>query len=188
MELLIRNMVCRHCVKAVTMALESVGLDVADVTLGRAEIREPALDATMLETVRNSLADQGFELISDPDDVLTERIRHAVQQHVRSEDECRLKLSVCLERRLGVGYDTISRVFSRKEGRTVEKYYIAQKIERVKELLGYRELSLGEIAFRTGYSSVSHLSRQFKEYVGVTTSEFVRDIQSAEARKGINEV
>lgn len=185
MDLLIRNMVCRHCVSAVSTALKGLGLDVRHVELGLVRIGCDSLTPEQLDAVDAALASLGFERIVGSEELIVERVKQAVMEHVRTEDGCNLNLSACIESHLGMSYDTASRVFSAVEGRTIEKYYIAQKIERVKELLGYRELTLSEIAFRTGYSSVAHLSRQFKAATGITPTEYIR---TSGLRKSLDEV
>ncbi len=167
----IRNMVCRHCIEAVRRILERLEIPDGDVTLGSVTLPAP-LSATQTGQLHEALHADGFELITDPEEILTERVRHAVMHHVRDENECRLNLSACIEQQVGQPYDTVSRIFSRREGRTIEAYTAAQRIERVKELLDYGELTLGEIAFRTGYSSTAHLSRRFKELTGMTPSAY----------------
>lgn len=184
MEILIKNMVCHHCVSAVRKAIADVGLKSISVELGRATIADP-VSPDKLRQLDLLLTSEGFERISDSDDAIVEKIKHAVIHHVREEDDINHNLSECVSRAIGVSYDTASRIFSAKEGRTIEKYYIAQKIERVKELMGYRELTLSEIAYATGYSSVSHLSRQFKSVTGMSPSDYLK---ASFPRKGINEV
>lgn len=181
----IKNMVCRHCVAAVRGALENLGLDVADVRLGSATLAGHAPDEATLAEIDAVLAALGFGRITDSAALLVEKVKQAVLHHVRDEQECRLNLSACIERRTGMNYDQLSRVFSATEGRTIEKYHMAQKIERVKELLGYGELTLSEIAWRTGFSGASHLSRRFKEATGMTPTQYVR---SGAARRDIGEV
>lgn len=185
MELLIRNMVCRHCVAAVEKAMTDLGLPIDKVELGRAVLKSDSLSDNQLVTIEQSLKALGFELIHDADSIMVERTKHAVLHHLRSEEDCRLNLSACIEKHLGVSYDTVSRVFSAKEGRTLEKYYIAQKIERVKELLSYHDMPLSEIAYLTGYSSVAHLSRQFKDITGMTPSQYQRQPSSRQSLDSI---
>lgn len=170
MELRIRNMVCRHCVTTVRNALTAAGFDVVDVGLGRAVV---ACDTRDLPRIDAILEDNDFERITDPDDALVDDIKHAVIEHVRNSSECRLNLSACLADHLSVSYDHASRVFSRVEGRTIEKYQILQKVEYVKELLEEHTLPLAEIADRAGYSSTAHLSRQFKEVTGMTPTQYI---------------
>lgn len=172
MELLIKNMVCRHCVEAVRNILSEQGLAPIRVELGRAEISSESLTPPQLEALDRALGEAGFSRITDPEVGMVEQVKQAVMHHVRSEDECRLNLSECIERQLGVPYDAASRVFSRHEGRTVENYCTAQRIERVKELLEYGELTLSEIAWKTGFSSPAHMSRRFKEVTGLTPSSY----------------
>lgn len=166
-------MVCHHCMAEVERILYSLGLTPEGLALGRAEVPDAALTPELLAELDGKLREAGFERISDPDEALVEQVKHAVMHHVRSEEECRLKLSACIEDHIGMPYDTLSRLFSAREGRTIEKYHIAQKIERVKELLSYGEMNLAEIADLTGYSSAAHLSRQFKEVTGMTPTQFL---------------
>lgn len=186
MKISVKNMVCHHCVEALHQGLASLGLNVREVRLGEAEIAEPQLTGAQLESLDRKLTELGFERILDQDEKLVEEVKQAVLHHVRSESECRLKLSACIERHVGVSYDTLSRLFSVREGRTIEKYQIAQKIELAKELLGYKELSLGEIADRMGYSSTAHLSRQFKDVTGMTPTAYLSLRENM--RKGLSEV
>lgn len=188
MEILIKNMVCRHCMAAVRQALEQLGLDVRSVKLGHAEFEIPS-DAdkdTILENIDRSFVPLGFERITDSDTATVERVKSAVLHHIRDEHECRFNLSACIEEHVGMNYDQASRIFSRVEGRTVERYSILQKIEYVKELLGYGDRTLAEIADVTGYSSAAHLSRQFKDVTGMTPTQYIRS--SSDRRKSLDEV
>lgn len=184
MEILIKGMVCQHCVEAVERVLHSAGLTSINVTLGRAEIKEH-LDGAALQMLDKLLENEGFARILDTDSLLVENVKRAVIKHVRQPNECRLNLSACLEKHLGVSYDTMSRVFSSHEGRTLEKYQMAQRVEWVKELLGYGQYTISEIADMTGYSSTAHLSRQFKSVTGLTPTEYLR---TSMERRGLNEV
>lgn len=184
MEILIKGMVCHHCVEAVERVLHSAGLSIESVTLGKAEIKE-TLDGDALNMLDRLLESEGFERILDADSLLVEKVKRAVIQHVRQPNECRLNLSACLENHIGATYDTMSRVFSAHEGRTIEKYQMAQRVEWVKELLGYGRYTISEIADMTGYSSTAHLSRQFKSVTGLTPTEYLR---SSMHRTGLNEI
>ncbi|MCM1163470.1 MAG: helix-turn-helix domain-containing protein [Muribaculaceae bacterium] len=184
MILKIKGMVCNHCVEAVGRVLTEAGLTVKSVKLGEAEIEEN-LDDEALHMLDSLLAVQGFSRPLSPDEALVDRIKQAVIEHVRAADRCRLNLSACLEEHLNMPYDTLSRVFSAVEGRTVEKYQIGQRVEWVKELLGYGEMTVTEIADHTGYSSAAHLSRQFKAVTGLTPSQYQA---SASTRHPLNEV
>lgn len=181
----IRNMVCRHCVNAVEDILRKAMLTTRRVEIGLAEIEENELDEPQAALLDSLLARDGFERITDSDSLLVDRVKRTILEHIHEQPDCAWTLSACIESHIGVPYDTVSRVFSQKEGRTIERYYIAQKVERVKELLGYNELSLNEIAYRTGYSSTAHLSRQFKQLTGMTPKEYRLEKLP---RKPLNEV
>ena len=154
----IKNMVCDRCVMVVRTELERFGCRVVSVRLGEAEI-VGELSSERKAELAARLEALGFELLEDRRERLIEAVKRAVIELVRgSEVVPDVRLSDYLQERLRVDYRQISALFSETEGRTVEKYFIAQKIERVKELLVYDELPLAEIAFRLGYSSVAHLS------------------------------
>ncbi|WP_290146024.1 AraC family transcriptional regulator, partial [uncultured Duncaniella sp.] len=154
------------------------------VELGKAVISEN-IDSRQLEELDQSLRELGFELLTDPETRLIERTKHLVMRHIREEEGHHHNLSDCIERNLNVSYDTVSRIFSQREGRTLEKYHIAQKIERVKELLQHDEYTLSEIAYMVDYSSVAHLSRQFKSVTGMTPTEYLRGPRE---RKDLNDI
>ena len=185
MEFVIGNMVCRHCINAVEGVLAGAGFTPVSVELGRAVVAENEAGPEALRALRSALEAEGFELVDDADRALVEQVKRAVLRHVRDERECRLNLSACIEEHLRVSYDTASRVFSRLEGRTIERYHSLQRIELVKELLTSSRLSLAEIADRAGFSSAAHLSRRFKEITGMTPSQFVA---SGSSRGSIAEV
>lgn len=170
MKLLIKNMVCPRCISAVKDILVSEGLTVNSISLGDAEIEEELTDEQRLSLARKS-HDIGFELLDDPRSLLVEQIRIAVQQWVRMPVE-RPKLSDYLSRHLNKDYSTMSKLFSEVRGITIERFSILHRIEYVKELLCYSQLSTSEIAYRLGYSSLAHLSSQFKQVTGMTPKEF----------------
>ncbi len=172
-ELLIKNMVCHHCERAVEQILTDLGVTGFQVELGKASLSQ-TLSSDTMKTLELRLRRDGFELISDKETEIVEKTKHAILHHIREEKEKDHNLSDCIERQLGMSYDTVSRIFSAKEGRTLEKYHIAQRIERVKELLQHDEYTLSEIAYMMDYSSVAHLSRQFKSVTGMTPSEYLR--------------
>ena len=180
----IKGMVCNHCVEAVAAAIQAAQIPGAHVRLGEAEVPDSAMSASKLQKLDEELALRGFERITDQAEKLIERTKLAILEHVRDE-RCRFNLSACLQDHLDVDYSTISKLFSSREGRTIEKYAIAQRAEYVKELLSYRQLNISEIADKTGYSSVAHLSRQFKSVTGMTPSYFLKN---STARIPLNEV
>jgi AraC-like DNA-binding protein len=172
MKLYIKNMVCNRCKLAVQSEMEKAGLEVIHMELGEVDLlNEPT--TLQLEQLKAGLNKLGFELISDQKSRVIEQIKTQIISVVHYTDKPEhFKLSVLLADRLHHDYSYLSNLFSAVEGVTIEKYYIAQKIERVKELLVYNELSLSEIAYQMGYSSVAHLSSQFKQVIGLTPSAF----------------
>ncbi|GAB3335494.1 hypothetical protein GCM10027299_44530 [Larkinella ripae] len=176
MKLFIKHMVCGRCKRVVRDILEELGLAVHKVELGDVEVDElPA--AVSLADIRQALAANDFELLEDRKAVLVEQIKALVINeihHDRRERPDHQNLSDFLTQKIGYDYSYLSHLFSALEGMTIEKYVIAQKIEKVKEYLRYGELTLSEIAWRLGYSSTQHLSNQFKQLVGLTPSDFKR--------------
>jgi AraC family transcriptional regulator len=173
-KLYIKNMVCPRCIKVVREELTKLGLDVRNVVLGEVEVSGDLQDLP-LEAIRRVLEENGFELIQDKRSKTIERIKHAVLKLVQNDYEknpIRVKDSEFIAREVGQEYHSLSTLFSSVEGMTIEQYLILQRIERVKELLKYGELTLSEIAYRMGYSSVAHVSNQFKKVTGMTPSEF----------------
>lgn len=170
MRLYIKNMVCSRCKMVVKDELTKLGLHAASVQLGEVEISEELTlqQKNELDAVLRSF---GFELISDRKTRLIEKIKTVIVGLVHhSEDQPGVRFSEYISAQLHHDYNYLSNLFSEVEGITIEKYFIAQKIEKVKELLKYDELSLSEIASRLGYSSVAHLSNQFKKQTGLTPS------------------
>ena len=142
--------------------MEQLGLQPTSVELGEVELTEE-LSATQKQALAGNLAPLGFFLIDDKKSRIIERVKTLIVQLVHKQNNTlHINLSDYLSGELNQDYATISHVFSEVEGTTVEKYFIAQKIERVKELLVYDELTLSEIAYQLHYSSVAHLSAQFK--------------------------
>lgn len=170
--LYVKNMVCDRCKAAVEHALDELRLKPLSVELGRVVVAaEP--DGVLLDKVRSVLARLGFELLEGRQQQTVERIKAAIIELVHySADRPQVNLSDYLSGRLGMDYSGLSRLFSETTGVTIERYFILQRVERVKELIFYGEMSLGEIALATGYSSVAYLSAQFKSVTGMTPSQF----------------
>jgi AraC-like DNA-binding protein len=172
--LYIKNMVCPRCIKVVREELTALGLDVRNVVLGEVEVGGEAKNLPM-DKLQRVLEENGFELIEDKRVKTIERIKHAVLKLIQNDHEknpIRLKDSEFIAREVGQDYHSLSTLFSSVEGITIEQYTILQKVERVKELLKYNEMNLTEISYSMGYSSVAHLSSQFKKVTGMTPSEF----------------
>lgn len=172
MKIYIKNMVCNRCKMVVKSELEQLGLQPLTVELGEVELKDE-LTIEEKERVNTRFLELGFELIDDKKSRLIERVKNLVVELVHHSDEqLNMNVSDYLIRHIPMEYNYLSNLFSEVEGTTIEKFYIAQRLERVKELLVYDELSLSEIADQMGYSSVAYLSTQFKKVVGLTPSHF----------------
>lgn len=170
----IKNMVCNRCIRVVKEELERLGVNVHNVVLGEAVVEE-AQRGLPLNRIRTVLEANGFELIEDRRAKIIEKIKHAIIKLIENDREqgpMRRKLSEHIAREVGYDYHYLSTLFSSVEGITIEQYLILQKIEKVKELLKYGELTLSEISYKMSYSSVQHLSNQFKKVTGMTPSTF----------------
>ncbi len=172
-ELHIKNMVCPRCIKVVKDEFSTLGIEIKEIELGRVEVVNPLSD-NQVSQVRTVLEENGFELIDDKKGMLIDAIKTLVidKVHHSTEPEDKLLTSDFIALQLGHDYSYLSHLFSSVEGTTIEKYIINQKIEKVKELLVYDELTLNEISYQLGYSSVQHLSNQFKKITGLTPSHF----------------
>ena len=165
-------MVCSRCKMVVKSELEKLGLYPISVELGEVEINS-AIDDKEKEAIKITLASFGFELLESKKSIVIEKVKNAIVDLVYNKNnELNVNLSDYLSKLLLQEYSSISTLFSEVEGITIEQYFIAQKIERVKELLVYNELTLSEIAFQLNYSSTAHLSNQFKKVTGFTPSDF----------------
>ena len=156
----------------VKQELKKLGLHFAVVELGEVEIMEH-LSVAQHDQFRNALLKSGLELMDDKRSVLIEKIKTVIVELTHyTEEPLEVKFSEFLSQKLKHDYGYLANLFSETQGTTIEKFYIAHKIERVKELLVYNELSLTEIAYQMHYSSVAHLSAQFKKVTGLTPSHF----------------
>jgi len=165
-------MVSLRCITIVKDMLEKLGLQGAAAILGEVNLQEN-ISVAQLSQIRHALAQSGFELLEGKKDILVQQIKtHIIQLVYFVEEPLVHNLSVYLSDKLHHDYTYMSNLFSEKLGTTIEKFFICHKIERVKELLGCAELSLTDIAFKMHYSSVAHLSSQFKKVSGMTPSEF----------------
>ncbi len=173
MHLTIRNMVCARCVAAVEQIVKDAGLALRNIELGEVEL-EAAPTPAQLEQLRQGLEAVGFELVDDRDAATIARIKAAIVKLVHHSDAAapKVKLSELLSNTLHRDYSSLSALFTQVEGITIEQFFLLQRLERVKELIRYDELTMSEIAFRTGFSSVAQLSAQFKKLTGMTPSAF----------------
>lgn len=170
--LYIKNMVCDRCKMVVEKTLRENGLHPMSVELGEIHIEEK-LNLVKWEVLREELEKLGFELLDDRREQTITQIKAAIVRLVHYRDNnSTLNLSDYVSAQLHSDYSALSKLFSEVAGITIERYYIEQRIERVKELIKYDELSLTQIALQMSYSSVAYLSRQFKSVTGMTPTEF----------------
>ena len=172
MKLYIKNMVCNRCIMVVKQELENLGLNPIHVTMGEAVLKKNP-SVKKMQQLNSRLFQLGFEILDDQKQKQIEKIKSLLIRKVQSGDvEEHFSISEYLSTALHKEYSYISRLFSEVEGITVEQFFILQKTEKVKELLVYGEQNLSEISFFLGYSSVAHLSAQFKKVTGLTPSQF----------------
>ena len=165
-------MVCSRCKMVVSSVFEKAGIQTISVELGEVEIAKSP-SGTKLLGLSKDLKALGFEIIDDKRVQTIEKIKNLIVNLVHhSKDEIKTNLSTYITSQIFQDYNSLSNLFSEVEGTTIEKYFIAQKIEKVKELLEYNEMTLSEIADQLGYSSVAYLSNQFKKVTGLTPSYF----------------
>lgn len=165
-------MVCARCKMVVKSEFEKLGLQTISVELGEVELQDD-LNDSQKEVLLKNLQTLGFDLLDDKKTKTIEKIKNLIIDLVHHKNnELKINLSDYLVENLNQDYSTLSNLFSEIENTTIEKYFISQKIEKVKELLIYNELSLSEIADLLNYSNVAHLSNQFKKITGFTPTYF----------------
>jgi AraC-like DNA-binding protein len=165
-------MVCIRCKMVVKDELTKLGLRHMVVELGEVELLEE-MTAEKHDELKTALLKSGLELLDDKKSVFIQKIKNIIIELVHySEEPLTVNLSEYLSKKLNHDYTYLANLFSEVAGITIERFFIAHKIERVKELLVYNELTLTEIAYKMHYSSVSHLSSQFKKVTGLTPSHF----------------
>jgi len=171
-RLYIKNMVCIRCKMVVKAELEKLGIGYILIELGQVEISQE-LSSEQMSQLDVALRRSGLELIDDKKGVLIEKIKCIIIETVHySQEKIKVNLSDYISDKLNYDYTYLASLFSEVTGITIEKFYIGHKIEKAKELLVYNELNLTEIAYNLGYSSVAHLSNQFKKFTGLTPSHF----------------
>ena len=186
--LLIKNMVCQRCVTAVEDILRAEAIEFQQVLFGEIHLYKELTDqkTQQLTELLNKI---GFEVIDNQSTAIIEKIKKLVIQRARNEmpaAENRIKLSLHISNTVHHEYTYLSGLFSAVEGRTIENYFIEQRIEKAKELLVYGELTLSQISDELEYSGVAHLSTQFKKITGLTPSYF-KELGTAK-RRGLDKV
>lgn len=165
-------MVSTRCKMAVKEALKNLGLHFIVVDLGEVEVME-TISANQRESLAIALRESGLELMDDKRSVLIEKIKNVIIEMVHySNEPNKMNFSDFLSEKLHHDYTYLANLFSEIQGTTIEQFIISHKIERIKELIIYDELNITEIAWKMNYSSVAHLSNQFKKVTGLTPSHF----------------
>lgn len=168
----IKNMVCPRCIMAVEGVLKDIGIDFLNVSLGQVHLQKELTEKERQE-LSSRLRKLGFELLEPGKSVIISRIKTLIIEHVHySKESIPVNLSTYLSDQLHYDYSYLSRLFSSVEGITIERFITLQKIEKVKELLFYDELTLSEIAWQMNYSSGAYLSTQFRKETGMTPTQF----------------
>lgn len=174
MKVTIKNIVCQRCVKAVRSIFESEGVSINDVSLVGVDV--PELNQEQINILKEKLLLEGFEWLEEQQIQLVAKIKALIIQQIHYEqDALEVNFSDYLSQELHLSYAHLSRLFSAEEGRSIVSYIIAQKIEKIKNLLVHGDLPLSEIAYLMHYSSTGQLSNQFKDHVGVTPSVFRKE-------------
>lgn len=185
MEISIKNMVCNRCIMVVRQIFNDAGVSDAKVQMGRVSFNSE-ITGEQLDKISQNLNSVGFEIINSHTVQLVEQIKAFAINYVYKNDDKKQNFSTLLSTELNLDYNYLSTIFSGVENITIEHYIINLKVERVKELLVYDEKTLSEIAWELSYSSVAHLSGQFKKVTGFTPSYFKN--LGEKKRKSINDI
>ena len=181
-KILIKNMVCNRCKTTIYTELQKAGFDIDAIELGQIMLNVDSPDDEL--KVQSILKHHGFEIIKDENDALIENLKISLIKKIESNEIN--NLSTFLSKTFNKSYSALSKLFSKKEGITIEKYLINLKIERVKELIQLGQLNFSEIAYTLNYNNSSHLSRQFKTVTGMSMSTY-RSIQNWD-RKTLDQI
>ena len=173
-EFWIKNMVCSRCLKVIKQELQELGVTVLSLELGRLMVEAPKKTSKeILEAVTTVLHANDFEIVQKEEEMLVERMKIILIEQLQELPlHIKVKTSELLASSLHKDYKTLSKLFSANEQTTLEKYFIKLKIEKVKELIQLKQLSFSDIGYILDYSSVNHLSRQFKEVVGMSMTDY----------------
>ena len=177
-------MVCSRCTEAVESIFIGQGIGIKNIQLGEVIVDE--ITDLQILSIESELNQKGFEILKEKNSVLIQKVKNIIIDHIEFSNRLNEKFSVFLSKKIGYDYSYISRIFSSNTGYTIEKYFSMQRIEKTKELIKYDELNLSEIAYKLNYSSVAHLSKQFKQVTGMSPSEFKK--QQNSQRKGIDQI
>ena len=172
-DILIKGMVCERCVSVIKEGISNLGFEIAKISLGRLSLNTD-IDKEGYSQIEHFLGENGFELISNRQVRIVNHAKELINEVFGKnvKYDAKVKFSSLISETLHMNYDSISELFTQIEGITLEKYIITKRLEKVKELVVYTELTLTEIAYITGFSSINHLSRQFKELTGFSPTHF----------------
>jgi YesN/AraC family two-component response regulator len=172
MKIIIKNMICPCCRTVVITEMEKIGLIIKFIDANEVETEDDVSEKNLL-LLQKALTPFGFELLHDRKSKIIEKIKIIISALVNnSDEEEKINLSECIRKNIKYNHNYLSKIFKEKTGTTIEKYFISKKIERVKNLLQTDDISLSEIAYRMQYSSLAHLSNQFKKVTGLQPSYF----------------
>jgi len=171
-NIIIKNMVCPRCIEAVSQIFKDLGVQVLEVQLGKVSIKTE-ISAIQKEMLKKQLAEKGFKLLDNKHAQLINKMKSTIIKEIHYQNTpSPVNFSTLLSEQLNFDYTYLSRLFSSVKGQTIERFILAQKVERVKELLTYDEKTISEIAYQLHYSSPAHLSTQFKKITGMSPSAF----------------
>lgn len=186
MKIFVKNMVCPRCINTVDEIFKLIGVNPIHMDLGEVDLSHE-LTNKELTKLKENLKENGFELLEDHSSKIISKIKSTLIANIHYDRESiKVNYSTLLSEKINQEYSSLSKLFSSVEGITIEKFVVKQKIERVKELIIYNELSLKEIAFQLNYSSVAYLSNQFKKETGMTPSQFKN--QNVQNRKSLDSI
>lgn len=173
-KILIKNMVCNRCISAVEQIFFALQIPIQEVKLGEV-LLEKELNLKEISQLKQKLSNVGFELIETRSEKLIEDIKRITIEYLNSDNiQNKIPLSLFLTQQLSYDYSYLSDLFSKKEHKTIEQFFIFQRIEKVKALILLNQFTFSEIAFQVGFSSVHHMSSQFKKVTQMTPSAFKR--------------
>lgn len=184
----IKNMVCPRCIKVVYDEFQTLGLEIKHIELGKVELKK-AISSESINIIKGILKKNGFELLDDKKTKIIEQIKILIIEgiHDGKFSQMNINISEYISESVHMEYTHLSTLFSSVEGKSIERFLILQKTERIKELITYDELSIKQIADQLGYSSLQALSNQFKKETGITPTEF-KKIRGRNIRKSINDL
>ena len=183
----IKNMVCPRCIKVISDELTKLGFEICSIQLGKVELNK-ITTVNEIKNIQEMLSLNGFELLDDKKSKTIEAIKIVIIDGIREGifSEMNINISQYISNQLHIEYTQLSSLFSSVEGKSIERYVILQKTERIKELISYNELNIKEISILLGYSSLQALSSQFKKETGLSPTEFKK--LSNSPRKSLDKI